>query len=82
MYKSFDIDLFKKYKINTIFFDNYPYVKSNFSKSFFLNVARSIKKFLNDFIELIFYKSYKSLYLIGSGEIIKNKFKKKAIKII
>ena len=77
MYKSFDIDLFKKYKINTIFFDNYPYVKSNFSKSFFLNVARSIKKFLNDFIELIFYKSYKSLYLIGSGEIIKNKFKKK-----
>ena len=76
MLKSFDIKLFKKYRINTIFFDNYPFI-SNFKKSFFLNTVRFVKKIIYDLTILIFNPSYKSLYLVSSGEVKKKKIFRK-----
>ena len=74
-YNSFDLNLFKKYKIHTIFLSEYPWIRCNFKKSIFVNLIRLMNKFLQK-IKILFRNNinYKPDFYIGSGEIARKNF--------
>ena len=73
---NFDLNLFKKYKIKTIFLDYYPWISCNFKKEFLINIIRLIWKLYNDLINLIYKIDYSPKYVIGSGQLNKKKYEK------
>ncbi len=75
--KDYDLKLFKKYKVNTIFFAYEPWFKCNFRKDFLLNICRFIWKLINSFRINFFNNNYEPTYYVGSGELEKKTFKKK-----
>jgi hypothetical protein len=66
--KNFDLYLFKKYNIRTIFLDYYPWIECNFKKEFFINFMRLTWRYYNFFIGNLFKIDYSPHYIIGSGQ--------------
>ncbi len=71
----YDLNLFKKYRIKTIFLEYNNWIKCNFKKEFFFNILRffwfNINKFLSP------KNNFKPNYFIGSGTEGEENFKKK-----
>ena len=74
--KNFDLNLFKKYQIKTIFLDYYPWIPCNFKKEFFMNCFRLIWKLYNELMSQLFKIDYHPKYIIGAGELNKKKYTK------
>ncbi len=72
--KNFDLNLFKKYKIKTIFLDYYPWIPCNFKKELFMNILRLICKLYNDLMNYLYKIDYSPNYVIGSGQFTKKKY--------
>ena len=69
--KNFDLNLFKKYNIKTIFLDYYPWIPCNFKKELFMNFLRLIWKLYNDLMNYLYKIDYHPDYVIGSGNLKK-----------
>ena len=75
-----DIELFKKYNIRTIFFNEAPKIEYNFKKSLFTNLLGFINDNLVKFIKFFKRKkSFQATFLIGSGELSYRNFLRKDI---
>ena len=79
-FKNFDLKLFKKYKIKTIWFDYEPWFKSNFTKSTFFNILRHIRVLTRKLILSIKRYDYEPHYYVGFGTETKKKFIKSGFK--
>ena len=75
--KNFDLNLFEKYKIKTIFLDYNPWIPCNFKKKPFMNIIRLIWKLYNDLMNYLFQKDYSPKYIIGSGQFTEKKYANK-----
>mgnify|MGYP001227839154 CR=1 FL=1 len=76
-HNSYDLNLFKKYKVKTMFMGNIqPWIKSNFKKSISVSLLRILNKYLNDFKKILKNnnKYYMPNFLIDSGEEARKKF--------
>ena len=78
-HKSYDLDLFEKYKVNTIFLGEDPWIKSNFKKSVFVSLVRILNRYILKFKKLLRNnnKPYVPNFITGSGEQAKKAFYKK-----
>lgn len=72
---NYDLNLFKKYRIKTIFFEYNNWIKCNFKKEFFFNMLRLFWFKFNSLSSNLNY--YQPNYFIGSGNFGKERFKKK-----
>ena len=75
---SYDLDLFKKYNVKTIFLSDEPWVKVNFSKSILVSLIRLIYKFILE-VKKLFKRNnkyYMPNFTVGSGLQSKNIFTK------
>ena len=76
-HNSYDLNLFKKYNVKTIFMGNYgPWIKCNFKKSISVSLIRLLNKYLNNFKKILKNnnKYYMPNFLIGSGEEARKTF--------
>ena len=75
-HKSYDLDLFEKYKVNTIFFGEDPWISCNFNKSVLVSLLRLLNRFILKFKKLLKKnnKSYIPNFITGSGEKAKKNF--------
>jgi hypothetical protein len=75
-HKSYDLDLFAKYKVNTIFFGEDPWISCNFKKSVLVSLIRLSNRFILKFKKLLKKnnKSYIPNFITGSGEKAKKNF--------
>ena len=75
-HKSYDLDLFAKYKVNTIFFGEDPWISCNFNKSVLVSLLRLLNRFILKFKKLLKKnnKSYIPNFITGSGEKAKKNF--------
>ncbi len=79
-FNNFDLKLFKKYKIKTIWFDYDPWFKSNLSKSTFLNTLRHIRVATRKLILSMKKYDYEPNYYVGFGTETKKNFIKMGFK--
>ena len=85
--QNYDLRLFKKYNVRTIFLEyypwllaGYPWVRCNFKKNYSLNLFRFLWRHIRKIIYSFYQINYEPTYLIGSGEEAKNTFKKSNMK--
>ncbi|MBI29384.1 MAG: hypothetical protein CMI95_05795 [Pelagibacteraceae bacterium] len=85
--QSYDLSLFKKYNLNTIsmlygsYDFCYPTPKSNFKFNFFNHLLRAINILMRKKLFQLREKiKYQPNYIIGSGNVAKNEFKKLKLK--
>ena len=75
-HNSYDLDLFKKYKVKTMFLGDDPWIKCNFKKSILISLIRLLNKSIQEFKKLLKKnnKYYMPNFRIGSGEQAKKTF--------